>query len=89
MSRREPHEGHYECSDVVYRIFEYLDGEMDARGMELVAEHLQECGPCLAEHDLDAALKALVRRSCHEEAPAHLRVRIVHRITRVRGELDG
>ena len=88
MSDHEPHEGHYECSDVMYRIYEYLDGEMDSSDMRLVAAHLQECAPCLAEHDLDAAMKSLIRRSCHEEAPAQLRVRVVHRITMARRELD-
>ncbi len=89
MTGHEPHAGHFECTDVMYRIYEYLDGEMDEGDMKLVAAHLQECGPCLHEHDLDAALKSLVRRSCGcETAPAELRVEIMRRITRVRFELD-
>ncbi len=91
MSVHEPHAGHYECSDVMYRIYEYLDGEMDRGEMELVAEHLQECAPCLAQHDLDMALKSLVQRSCAcEPAPAELRMQVLQRITMVRfGLRDG
>ncbi len=88
MSRPEPHDGHYECADVMYRIYEYLDGEMGSGDMQLVAEHLHECAPCLAQHDLDLAMKALVQRSCGcEQAPAELRVQVIHRITRVRYEI--
>ena len=44
--------------------------------------HLDECGPCLAEYDLDQALKALMRRSCAcEPAPAAVRLQIMPRIT--------
>ncbi len=56
--------GHGDCSEVLHRIYEYLDGEMSADDVRRVAAHLGECQPCLAEHDLDVALKQVVRRSC-------------------------
>ncbi|WP_299441071.1 mycothiol system anti-sigma-R factor [uncultured Phycicoccus sp.] len=85
------HEGHSDCSEVLHHIYEYLDGEMSPADVKRVATHLAECRPCLAEHDLDAAVKQVVKRSCHEEtAPATLRLRIVQRITTVtRTDLDG
>ena len=44
---------------------------MSADDVRRVAAHLAECQPCLAEHDLDVALKQVVRRSCSgETAPA-------------------
>ncbi len=88
MSGHEPHAGHYQCADVMYRIYEYLDGEMDQGDMALVAEHLQECRPCLAQHDLEVALKSLVQRSCGcDRAPAALRMQVLQRITMVRFEM--
>jgi mycothiol system anti-sigma-R factor len=55
-----------------------------------VAAHLGECQPCLAEHDLDVALKQVVRRSCAgETAPAEVRLQILQRITMVRLETEG
>jgi anti-sigma factor (TIGR02949 family) len=87
---QDPHAGHSDCSEVLHRIYEYLDGEMSDDDVRRVATHLSECGPCLAEHDLDAAMKQVVRRSClSEQAPSELRMQVVRRITMVRMELDG
>ncbi|WP_404381355.1 mycothiol system anti-sigma-R factor [Knoellia locipacati] len=84
-------ESHAECSEVLHRIYEYLDGEMQPSDVARVAEHLEACGPCLNEHDLDRAVKDAVRRSnAHEQGcPDSLRFQIVQRITMVRLELDG
>ena len=86
----DAHAGHGDCSEVLHRIYEYLDGEMSTDDVRRVASHLSECQPCLAEHDLDVALKEAVRRSCAGEvAPAALRLQIIQRITTVRVERDG
>ncbi|GAA4120672.1 hypothetical protein GCM10022415_22700 [Knoellia locipacati] len=84
-------ESHAECSEVLHRIYEYLDGEMQPADVARVAQHLEACGPCLSEHDLDRAVKAAVRRSSSHEQPCpdSLRVQIVQRISMVRLELDG
>ena len=84
------HAGHSDCSEVLHHIYEYLDGEMSPDDVRRVASHLAECRPCLAEHDLDAAVKQVVKRSCADQpAPASLRMQVVQRITTVRTELDG
>ena len=90
-SPAESHSGsHAECSEVLHRIYEYLDGEMSPDDVRRVASHLAECQPCLAEHDLDVALKQAVRRSCSgESAPAAVRLQIMQRITTVRLDQDG
>ncbi|KGN39356.1 mycothiol system anti-sigma-R factor [Knoellia subterranea] len=81
---------HADCSEVLHRIYEYLDGEMQPSDVARVAQHLEACGPCLDEHDLDRAVKAAVRRSEEQQAcPDQLRVQIMQRITMVRLELDG
>ncbi len=78
-----------DCSEVLDRVYEYLDGELDTLDCTKIKQHLDECGPCLREYHLDEALKALVRRSCScEQAPEELRVRILTRITQVRVQLD-
>jgi len=91
-SHAEAHSGsHAECSEVLHRIYEYLDGEMQPADVARVAQHLEACGPCLHEHDLDSAVKAAVRRSntAEQACPDQLRVQIRQRITMVRLELDG
>jgi mycothiol system anti-sigma-R factor len=79
-----------DCSEVLDRVFEYLDNEMSTLDCAKIKQHLEECGPCLREYHLDEALKALVRRSCAcEHAPEELRMRVLTRITQVRLEFEG
>ena len=88
MSCGNPHET--DCSEVLDRVYEYLDNEMEELDCAKIKQHLDECGPCLRQYDLDLALKALIRRSCAcEPAPQELRTKILARITTVRVELDG
>ena len=76
---------HSDCSEVLHRVYEYLDGEMTEGDTHKIAQHLNECGPCLKQYDLDQALKALVKRSCQcEAAPVELRTQIMARITTIR-----
>ena len=86
MSCGNHHDTDYK--DVLDRVYEYLDGEMDAHDLAVIRQHLDECGPCLRQYDLDEAVKALVRRSCHEAAPEQLRLRILTRISEVRVSYD-
>ena len=84
------HAGHGDCSEVLHRIYEYLDGEMSPEDVTRVAQHLEECRPCLAEHDLDQAVKQVVKRACSEDrAPDDLRLRIARSSTVVRPDSDG
>ena len=73
-----------ECLDVVEHIYEYVDGEVSPQALAAVREHLLSCPPCLEQHDVQVALKALVKRCCQDTAPASLRVRILARITETR-----
>ena len=76
--------GDSDCREALLKVYEYLDGEMGPGDCERIRQHLQECGPCLREYDLDQALKALIRRSCRcESAPEALRTQIMARITTV------
>jgi len=74
MSCGNPHDT--DCSDVLDRIYAYLDGELDEDLCGDIRKHLDECGPCLAKYDLERTVKTLVARSCHERAPESLRARV-------------
>jgi mycothiol system anti-sigma-R factor len=77
-----------DCSQVLGQVYEYLDGELSNADLLKIREHLEDCGPCLRQYDLDVALKALVRRSCAcEPAPIELRERIMVKISEVRIQL--
>ena len=82
MSCGKPHAT--DCREVLDQVYEYLDGELDPRGLERIREHLEECAPCLDQFDLHVAVQRLIRRSCTEHAPAALRERIMLRITEIR-----
>ena len=74
-----------DCSEALLRVYEYLDGELGPDECAKIQAHLDECGPCLSEYDLDVALKKLVRRSCGGDcAPEELRARIMLKIREVR-----
>jgi mycothiol system anti-sigma-R factor len=75
-----------ECAEVLDRVYAYVDGELTEHVDEIRA-HLEECAPCLAEHDLEVALKALVRRSCQDRAPDALRTRILAQLAQARASL--
>jgi mycothiol system anti-sigma-R factor len=83
MSCGNPHET--KCTEVLDRVYEYLDGEMSEHDVMKIRRHLEECRHCLDQYDVDLALKALLRRCCASEtAPQALRARIMVRITEVR-----
>ncbi len=48
----EPHR--FTCDDVFRRLDDYLDRELSAAEMQLVAEHLDTCAQCAAEHRFEA-----------------------------------
>ncbi|SDD56052.1 mycothiol system anti-sigma-R factor [Sanguibacter gelidistatuariae] len=71
------------CDDVIGHLFEYLDSEMTDNDAERMRAHVAECSPCLAELSIDELVKRLLRRSCTEQAPEHLRVKIHLQITKL------
>ena len=85
MSCGNPHA--VPCSEVLDRVYEYLDGELDSERKHVVKEHLEECSPCLKEFGLEEAVKAIVKRSCADPAPPELRAKVLSRIVAARVEL--
>lgn len=82
-----------DCSKILDRVYVFIDNELDNASSEQIRTHLDECGPCLREVDLERMVKALVARSCAERAPVELRQRVMFSIRQVqvqiaRGELD-
>ena len=80
----------FDCSHALMQVYEYLDGEMGPDDCAKIREHLDQCGPCLKEYDIDQMLKTLVRRSCGgEPAPTALRMQIIAHITTIAFEPRG
>ena len=75
MSCGEPHET--DCTEVLAEVWLFLDNECDRERRALLARHLDECAPCLAEYGLEEKLKRLLAAKCGgEQAPATLREQI-------------
>ncbi|MFM7500070.1 MAG: zf-HC2 domain-containing protein [Actinomycetota bacterium] len=66
------------CTDVLHAIVLYIDHEIaDQASVQAIELHIQECPPCAArtaqEALINQQLKALLNRSCREEASEQLR----------------
>jgi mycothiol system anti-sigma-R factor len=72
-----------DCSEVLSRMFFFLDNELAQADCGEIQQHLDECGPCLAKYNLERTVKALVARSCSETAPESLRQRVLLSIRQV------
>ncbi len=87
MSCGNPHE--VPCTEVLARVYSYLDGEMESVGYVEIRQHLEECGPCLREYGLEELVKKLVHKCCgHETVPSELRAKVLTRIATVRAEIE-
>ena len=86
MSCGKPHET--PCDEVLDRVYEYIDGELDHGRIQAIKQHLDECSPCLKEYGLEEAVKAIVKRSCSDPAPADLRAKVLAHIAAARQEIQ-
>jgi mycothiol system anti-sigma-R factor len=79
-----------DCSEALLRIYEYLDGEMSPQDCAKIRAHLEECGPCFTQYDVDTTMKALIKRACGcEPAPESLRTTIMSRISMTVIRIEG
>jgi mycothiol system anti-sigma-R factor len=76
-----------DCSEVLERVFFFIDNELETADCQQIQEHLDECGPCLDKFDLERTVKSLVARSCSEHAPDGLRDKVLLRIRQVQVEI--
>jgi mycothiol system anti-sigma-R factor len=86
MSCGKPHET--PCTEVLDRVYSYLDGELEEPDLAKIRQHLDECGPCLEEFGLDELVKKLVHKTCGQDrVPEALRAKVLIRIQQVKAEL--
>ena len=76
-----------DCSEVLERVFFFIDNELPTADSSEIQQHLEECAPCLRKYDLERTVKMLVRRSCAERAPAELREKVLFHIHQVQVEI--
>jgi mycothiol system anti-sigma-R factor len=71
------------CSDAVRRLWEYLDGTVDAADRDLIEAHLARCRRCCGELEFARELRALLVRSVSDDIPPD----VLQRLTRTLEEL--
>jgi mycothiol system anti-sigma-R factor len=83
--------GHHDvdCSEILQRVYVFIDNELEDASTDEIRQHLEECAPCLDLYDLERCVKKLVHRSCGDEhAPDSLRKKVLLRISEVRLEIS-
>ena len=79
MSCGDHHETN--CSEVLAEVWLFLDQECNEDRRALLAQHLDECRPCLAEYGLEGKLKKLLATKCGgEHAPTGLKDKLRQQI---------
>ncbi len=77
------------CSEVLAEVFLFLDSECDEPRRHLIAEHLEECGPCLQQFGIEQQVKELVARKCGgDRAPDGLKQRVRQHLKSMVEEAD-
>jgi mycothiol system anti-sigma-R factor len=71
------------CAEVLQRMMFFIDNELADADSTQIKQHLDDCAPCLDEHEMERVVKAVVARSCSEHAPEELRQRVIFRIREV------
>ena len=76
-----------DCRTVLNRLYLYLDGEIAAEEVTVIALHLEECFSCLHHYGFERDFKELIHRKCREgRVPEGLSERIRSNIRKALAE---
>lgn len=87
MSGEEPYAT--PCSEVLDKVYAYLDGELEEANCAEIRRHLDECAPCLREYGLEEAVKKIVAKCCGAIRRAQLRARLMEQLAQARAAMRG
>jgi mycothiol system anti-sigma-R factor len=76
------------CSEVLAKVYAYIDGELGEANCAEIRIHLDECLPCLEEYGLEEVVKKLVAKHCgHDRVPGDLRNKVLNQLEAARARL--
>ncbi|MCL4422059.1 MAG: mycothiol system anti-sigma-R factor [Actinobacteria bacterium] len=84
LERVERPHGEPDCSEVVSRLYNFLDGDLTEERREKILRHLDECHPCLKAFGFEKELRQLIASRCKDHVPESLRQRIAASIEQER-----
>lgn len=64
------------CEDVIERLFDYLDRELDAPTSAEIERHLQRCHDCFSRAEFERRLRERLAATTPQRAPERLHRRI-------------
>jgi anti-sigma factor (TIGR02949 family) len=64
------------CEEVIGKLLEYLDRELDAAAQQEVERHLEACRGCFSRAEFERRLRARVAETGDVKAPESLRERV-------------
>lgn len=67
---------HIDCEEVISRLLEFLDRELDDGTREAIEEHLRHCRGCFTRAEFERRLRRRVAQTGEVEAPESLRRRL-------------
>jgi mycothiol system anti-sigma-R factor len=65
-----------DCDHAIFRVYEYLDGELTVWKRRAIARHPDECPPCAQGYSFEIEIRRVIVSKCREEAPSDLRAKI-------------
>ena len=65
-------EGPMDCDDAIFRIYQYLDGELTVWRRRAITRHLDDCPPCAHGFDFEIELRQVIALKCRDEVPPEL-----------------
>lgn len=63
------------CEEVIARLFDYLDREIDATTLAAIDHHIALCRSCFSRAEFERRLRARLAETSEAEAPASLRLK--------------
>ena len=69
-----------ECQRALRELYTYLDGQLTIERRTTIKAHIEYCSPCMASFTFEAELKQVVARSCQEQVPEALRLKVFEAI---------
>ena len=76
------------CEQVLARLWEFLDGELEPGMEDAVRRHLEQCARCFPQYDFERAYAEMLRRIAQRMDPPGLRPRVLERLLREQVESE-
>jgi len=75
-----------DCQETKSHVHEYLQQELSEQEMDAIVAHLANCDSCEGDYHFENLFNHVIQRSCTEDAPEELSMRVLSKIRLVLDE---